>query len=856
MNLFRRRDKASSALANDATAGHTPEISGLNLSGTEALANLVERSAFATHSDRDNGTSLATSQSMHNPTHGRIASDGSSSIVSRNISQGAVPYHLPWTRTISSASPKIRPSTTEENFTASVPFNSFQRQRQRGVLPSSTSNFRISTVESIASTSTSPQQRRQMIETGRRKSLKRSRAPTELNVVVAGACNTGKTSWIRTLLSTCDLSRCPIEAIEASSLFGIHHDNGHPTRCTDPPTPLPTTAYDTLHGIELDPDALIPIPVLASQAAGAKNVHVKAAVTPQPRYSTSHRRLRGHSIASTRAGGLGGTNKVQLSLCDTPGIDFELEDTFEIERKVSSLLRHVESRFTKTLAEENKVQRIARSDEHVHLILFFIDPRFIVEDTEARRKERERVRLEGLKTGTAVHNDKGARKAVAGQQQVATPYTRARSTSESASGSKAAALASASTHQSQRLRGSHSPPMQGAGVKSKLHGGNAKSPLSQQLAILARLCRRANVLPIIAKADTLTAAQLEDARVAIQHSILEGGINLGTFALHKDDSVTPPHRRDGHREGGRALDPTEEDSSSGDQHPIKVIKIKPRRSYSVTKPERPTFAGDSSQKDGDSASGHGSPLSDSPDRPGSVRRTVPLFDSVNKDDILNEGDGVRPLDDALPAPKVPLSIFVPEPIRIREPELPCMAQEDVEEVLPPVPPLPSDLARERVSSMSTESSEIFSAKDVPPVARASSDIEDGTYEGGQGKTYHGNILEGAAEQPNSRDHPAAAKHTWLKDVQISQSGRFPDSQTASGPSRRYVRDFCFGQANVLDPAQCDFDLLRTCLLGTHVCALRDSTAQYYEQFRSERLELQRFTLEESAAGLTLGGNKN
>lgn len=72
----------------------------------------------------------------------------------------------------------------------------------------------------------SPSQRKSMVDAARKMSLKRSKAPNELNIMVVGSRATGKTSWIRTLLSTCDLSACSEEARQGewSKPANIVHD--------------------------------------------------------------------------------------------------------------------------------------------------------------------------------------------------------------------------------------------------------------------------------------------------------------------------------------------------------------------------------------------------------------------------------------------------------------------------------------------------------------------------------------------------------------------------------------------------------------------------------------------------------
>lgn len=86
----------------------------------------------------------------------------------------------------------------------------------------------------------SPSQRKSMVDAARKMSLKRSKAPSELNIMVVGGRATGKTSWIRTLLSTCDLSVCSEEARLGEKVFIRFASESQLTvlRRRQPPLPL------------------------------------------------------------------------------------------------------------------------------------------------------------------------------------------------------------------------------------------------------------------------------------------------------------------------------------------------------------------------------------------------------------------------------------------------------------------------------------------------------------------------------------------------------------------------------------------------------------------------------------------
>lgn len=200
-------------------------------------------------------------------------------------------------------------------------------------------NFRVS--PNAVPTST-PAQTKRMIDTARQVSLRKSKAPSELNIVVTGARMTGKTSWIRTLLSTLDLGFCSDETRLAASHFGIASSSHHPSRETDPVTPLPTRAFNTVSGIELHPSSMVPLAALEQGMWDSTATMARA-------------RSRPMSAASTRASlfsaGGGSTGRLQLSLCDTPGFDLDAEDEFETDRKASKVVHYIEDKLAKTLTE-------------------------------------------------------------------------------------------------------------------------------------------------------------------------------------------------------------------------------------------------------------------------------------------------------------------------------------------------------------------------------------------------------------------------------------------------------------------------------------------------------------------------
>lgn len=266
--------------------------------------------------------------------------------MSRSKSQPqALPYHRPWNRNLSS----VEAPVPEEETPSMIASQSLPGQTMKlSLSQSSYSNGSITSpspipikdfrVSPYAFPSPTPAQRKQMIDTARRTTLRKAKAPSEYNILVMGAIKTGKTSWIRTMLSTMNLDACSDENILAAANFGISTLSNHYTRETDPITPLPTKTIQSLEGIELQPSSLLP---LSSLAQGYASQHSKLSMP-------SHSSSRGSIFSSGTASG---NKRVQLTMCDTPGIDFEYEDDFEIERKVAGIARHVEDKLAKTMNE-------------------------------------------------------------------------------------------------------------------------------------------------------------------------------------------------------------------------------------------------------------------------------------------------------------------------------------------------------------------------------------------------------------------------------------------------------------------------------------------------------------------------
>lgn len=420
------------------------------------------------------------------------------------------------------------------------------------------------------------------------------------------------------------------------------------------------------------------------------------------------------------------------------------------------------------------MQRKSKTDDYVHLIVYFIDPRHLVERSETRRREVRQSR-----SVNGMSDDR-----------------RGRSNSESH-----AAHGRPSGHLKSR---DSSTNINGEGEEGVAEEETSIEGLSSaDISILSKMSKIANVLPIIAKADTLTMARLYEVRQAVRRSLKAAKIDLGTF-----DIASSVNRRKKHNvprtEAVVSREPIETMAAEEDQHlpqkangkeEVKVVRVRSRRAYSASGP-RP--ASDVFGHAGESDAGHENNASLA--RGNSFQSTEPLF-SRSAEEEEDEDATAKAHEELLKL--MPFSVFVPEPIQIyrkkksfqhrrptsaEDPDFDMMQQDSV----PPVPPLP------RIDGTHSASAE---SGDTPP--RESEEI-------------------GTALSPGPSDYPHA----------------YP-LPTALLPSERYERNYRWGTANVLDPDQCDFGILRSTIFGTHLEALKESTTARYEAFRSRRLELNR-----------------
>lgn len=77
-------------------------------------------------------------------------------------------------------------------------------------------------------------------------------------------------------------------------------------------------------------------------------------------------------------------DRILLSVIDTPGLDFQDGHELKLERQVSGIIKYLDLQYADTMDEESKVVRKSKGDQHVHLCIYMIDPESIMTAAERK----------------------------------------------------------------------------------------------------------------------------------------------------------------------------------------------------------------------------------------------------------------------------------------------------------------------------------------------------------------------------------------------------------------------------------------------------------------------------------------
>lgn len=153
-----------------------------------------------------------------------------------------------------------------------------------------------------------------------RYSQRRARIPPTFNLMVVGGKGTGKTSLLRLLLETADLS-----------------------------------------------------PSATDDQKAAMFKFLKGSTNTTPAIQTAC-----VEICESRF------DRVLFSVIDTPGLEFQEGRELKLERQVNAILKYVDAQYADTMSEESKVVRQSKGDQHIHLCIYMIDPASIISAEERR----------------------------------------------------------------------------------------------------------------------------------------------------------------------------------------------------------------------------------------------------------------------------------------------------------------------------------------------------------------------------------------------------------------------------------------------------------------------------------------
>ncbi|KAK0552944.1 hypothetical protein OC846_001524 [Tilletia horrida] len=598
----------------------------------------------------------------------------------------------------------------------------------------------------------------------------RRRAPQGFNLLLAGGVSTGKTSFLRTLLHSCELDACSAntpEIIEKAKRFGLAPLPGP----GEPPAsyralhvPVRTRKFESLEGIEIAPSRLITY--LEDSAAAAKS-------GPTLKRSNS---ISGFSTSSLS----NAANRVLLSITDTPGLPYTHPDSaIEVERRVLALLGHLEAKYGSTLEQESRVQRKPQTDPHVHLCVYFVDPLTMLEEPSAaakaralekakRRREREQRKADKEREKQArieaKEARKAARKAAAEAKAEAAQAAAAKAAEQTDDGQAAAAaegteaVDAAAETEAKGTNGTTTAES-GAAPEEEEEEEDEEEEAEEQnqeeedeeededdeddaddgddppllsirpleLSVLKRLAVRVNVLPVIGKADLLTDQRLEQVQDAIKRGLDEAGISLGPFSerFRNDDE--------------EALEDEDEDEDDVFRSSARIPK----------------------------------------------RRTKKLSTSKALDDAVDESRDGETSNTATPVKVIRL--------------------------------------RSRRDSNLSNSASVGGAGPA-----TDSDAGHGLAPGFGGQTPGPPGLATLKKQAATMVPFALISP---EPPRLSNPSTLPPSNEPS-----LTRKYRWGSIHVLNPAHCDFAMLRTCLLQTHVEDLKEATNRKYEGYRSEMLQ--------------------
>ncbi|KAG1715725.1 hypothetical protein ID866_1441 [Astraeus odoratus] len=386
MFSFRRRPKDTGSVPPPLRT--SPSLPELHAQGIPWPENLVDESVLRETSAKEKALETATPV-VQSRQQGAVKSS------LQSFDRAPILFHKPF---------RLQPGHPAHN---GIPISSLYMSHP----PSAFENWR-SVTPSIASVAN-------------RRAHKKNRASPAFNLMVVGSRGTGKTSLLRLLLETSDISHTSTEEQRASLQRFLQGD-------------LKQT----------------------------QSINTACVEICESRY-----------------------DRVLLTVIDTPGLDFSEGRELSVERQVTNIIKYIDQQYADTMIEESKVVRQSKGDQHIHLCIFMIDPSTIM-SVEARRAKSSIPRKSHSETKI----------------------------------SSSTMVMSEAGHSDQSIPGE-------------------LTMFPADLRVIRRLSERVNVLPVIARADSLTDDALSAVKETVRKGVRDVGLGLGVFSAPKmKDGVSSPSR--------------------------------------------------------------------------------------------------------------------------------------------------------------------------------------------------------------------------------------------------------------------------------------------------------------------------
>ncbi|KAF9565740.1 septin family protein [Agrocybe pediades] len=238
-------------------------------------------------------------------------------------------------------------------------------------------------------------------------------------------------------------------------------------------------------------------------------------------------------------------DRVLFCVIDTPGLDFSEGRELKLERQVNNVIKYVDMQYADTMNEESKVVRQSKGDQHIHLCIYMVDPASIMTAVARRGSS-------SIPTKTRSETTVSMR----------TPPDLVPDTSSG----------------------------------DETDDEDDEGPLTMapaEIRVIQRLSARTNVLPVIARADSLTDEKLTAVKEAVRTGLAEANIDLGVFGPAKkaDGADVTPKRRTHFSDAGEngnvdAIPELPEGAESDEEEERKsrpVIKLRPPRHRALSR---------------------------------------------------------------------------------------------------------------------------------------------------------------------------------------------------------------------------------------------------------------------------------